>query len=121
MISIIINIIAIIFIGFIVYWFWLSKNPAQKIYAQGIVEIKVKDGIYAPALILVQHGKPMTLRFIREDATPCAEVVIFGQLKLSKTLPLHMPTDIIVAPTTPIGEYEFTCQMGMYRGKLVIT
>ena len=68
----------------------------------------------------MQVDLPITLRFIREDASPCAESVIFDSLKISKHLPLNEPTDLIIMVNTP-GEHEFTCQMGMYRGKLIVT
>lgn len=117
MITTIANIIGLCLIALIVWWFWLSKLNSF-IKADDFIEIKVKDGVYQPAYIQVKANHPVTLRFIREDASPCAEVVVFDALNISEQLPLHIPKDIVLT-LKDIGEYEFTCQMGMYRGKII--
>jgi plastocyanin domain-containing protein len=58
------------------------------------------------------------LRFLRKDASPCAEKVLFDDLGISADLPVDDTRDVVVAPDQA-GEYEFTCQMRMYRGSLV--
>lgn len=116
--TLLINIIGILIIGFIIWWFWFSQPRAVKTENNNLIEIKVKDGVYQPAIIQVNINRPLTLRFIREDATPCAEVVVFPDLNMTKTLPLNTPIDIPLTLQKP-GEYAFTCQMGMYRGKLI--
>ena len=47
---------------------------------------------------------------------PCAEKVLFDDLGVSAELPLGK--SVTVTPDKP-GEYEFTCQMRMYRGTLM--
>ncbi|MBI2792940.1 MAG: cupredoxin domain-containing protein [Gammaproteobacteria bacterium] len=118
MITTIVNIAGLLLIGLIVWWFWFSKlNTITKV--EDFVEIKVKDGVYQPAFIQVKANHPVTLRFIREDATPCAEVVVFSSLNISEILTLNKPKDIVLTFKN-LGEYEFTCQMGMYKGKIVV-
>lgn len=121
--SIIINVIGIGLIFLVIWWFWLYKPNLYAVKAEGskaanIIEILVKDGVYTPAYIQVGLNQPITLRFTREDASPCAEIVNFNSLNISRQLPLDNPIDININLTNP-GEYEFTCQMGMYRGKLI--
>ena len=117
MITSIVNISGLCLILLIVWWFWLSKlSTVTK--ADDFIEIKVKDGVYQPAYVQVKINHPVTLRFIREDASPCAEVVIFSSLNINEQLPLHKPKDIVLTLKNG-GEYEFTCQMGMYRGKII--
>jgi len=77
------------------------------------------DGVYTPARIEVPAGQPVTLRFTRQDPSPCAEKVIFGDLGLSRDLPVGRPQELTFTPVKP-GEFEFTCAMGMYRGRLVV-
>lgn len=103
----------------IIWWFWLSKLSILT-KAEDFIEIKVKDGVYQPAYIQVKTNLLVTLRFIREDPSPCAEVVVFNSLNISEQLPLHKPKDIVLTLKN-VGVYEFTCQMGMYRGKLIVT
>lgn len=119
----IINVVGIGLILFVVWWFWLSKVSIYTVKAEGtkadnIIEILIKDGVYTPAYIELGVNQLVTLRFIRKDATPCAEIVSFNSLNISRQIPLDKPMDIDMTLTQP-GEYEFTCQMGMYRGKVI--
>lgn len=114
-----VNLIGIIIIAAVIWWFWFSKPKLQIKKAENIVTIKVANGVYSPADIQLSVNQSIVLRFIREDATPCAAVVIFAALNISEQLPLHEAVDIPLIIKKP-GEYEFTCQMGMYRGKLIV-
>jgi len=113
------NVAGLVLIVLIVWWFWLAK-PKSLRATSGVIEITVADGVYAPARIEVPAGKPVTLRFVRKDPSPCAEKVLFDDLGISRDLPLNEPIDVVLTPAAP-GEYEFTCQMRMYRGQLVVT
>ncbi|ANQ22381.1 plastocyanin [Vibrio natriegens] len=115
---IIINLLGLLLIGLIVWWFWLYK--AKEVTAdEGVISIKVENGTYEPSRIRIQAGKPTTLRFLRKDASPCAATVVFADFDISEELPLNKNKDVYLPPGSP-GEYSFTCQMQMYRGTLVI-
>lgn len=109
------GILAIILI---VWWFWLSTPRAVHRNAQHPIAILVKDGVYQPALLEVPAGQAVTLRFTRQDATPCAEKVVFSALDIVADLPLGQAQTVML-PALKAGSYEFTCQMGMYRGRLI--
>lgn len=113
----IVNLAGILTIIVIVWWFWLSVPKARKIKGK-IVEILVENGTYAPPRIEVEAGTPVTLRFLRKDASPCAEKVVFEQLGISADLPIGTPTDITIELPEP-GEFDFACQMQMYKGSIV--
>jgi plastocyanin domain-containing protein len=104
----------------IVWWFWLSRPKAVHIEARQAIDIQVKDGVYQPAALEIPAGQALTLRFTRHDATPCAEKIVFDGLGISAELPLGKPQIVPLPPLEP-GQYEFTCQMGMYRGRLIAT
>lgn len=114
----IVNAAGLVLMGLIVWWFWLVRPRASRAAGAGPLEIVVDNGVYEPARIEVAAGKPVTLRFVRRDASPCAEKVLFDDLNVVADLPLGRPVDVTVTPAKP-GEYEFTCQMRMYRGRLV--
>jgi len=112
-------IIALVLIVFIAWWFWLYQPKQQGVDASGMIDIMVDHGVYTPAMIKVKAGEEITLRFTRKTATPCAAVVVFADLNISHELPLNQAYDIHLPPLDA-GEYDFTCEMGMYRGRLVV-
>ena len=112
------NIVGLVCIGLIVWWFWLSKPKAQRA-ASGVIDILVDGGVYTPARIEVVAGQPVILRFLRKDPSPCAEKVLFDDLGIAADLPIGQPVELTITPRKA-GEYAFTCQMQMYRGTLVV-
>jgi len=117
--SVLVNLAGLVVIGLIVWWFWLSSPRARTVAAGAPIDILVDDGVYTPGVIEAKAGEPIELRFLRKDASPCAEQVIFEDLDISAELPVGRQKTVTVTPPAP-GEYAFTCQMKMYRGKLVV-
>lgn len=117
--SLLVNLAGLVVIGLIVWWFWLSSPRARTVAAGAPIDILVDDGVYTPGVIEAKAGEPIELRFLRKDASPCAEQVIFEDLDISAELPVDRQKTVTVTPPAP-GEYAFTCQMKMYRGKLVV-
>jgi len=115
-----INLLGLVLIGAIVWWFWLYKPREQASTEGGAVTIVVDNGVYQPAHIRLPANQPATLRFIRKDASPCAATVVFADLDISEELPLNKLKEVVLPPQ-PAGHYAFTCQMQMYRGELTMT
>ena len=113
-----INLIGVLLIFLIVWWFWLYK-PEKVLLNDSNLIITVENGIYSPAHIEVEKNKPIVLTFLRKDASPCAELVLFPELDISATLPLNKPIEIKL-PQLEEGDYAFHCQMQMYKGKLTV-
>jgi plastocyanin domain-containing protein len=114
----IINLIGLLLIGFIVWWFWIKK-PASLKASSDVVEVIVENGVYTPSRIEVKLGQVVKLSFLRKDPSPCAEKVIFDELNLSFDLPMNKPVAVDFKPEQA-GEYSFTCQMKMYVGSLSV-
>jgi plastocyanin domain-containing protein len=85
-------------------------------YKEAMVLVK---GGYTPDVIVVQHGKPVRLNFRREETAVCSEKVIFADFGKSALLPEGETVPVEFLPERP-GEYEFSCEMGMLRGKLIV-
>lgn len=119
MIAIFTNITGLVIIALIAWWFMIKKPLSQKVVHNSI-DIQVHDGIYDPAIIEAKAGEKISLNFFRTDKTPCSEIVMFEKLGISDKLPIEKKHTIVISSAAP-GEYEFTCQMGMYRGKLIVT
>ena len=85
-------------------------------YQEAMVLVK---GGYTPDIIVVQHGKPVRLNFRRDETAACSERVVLADFGKSASLPEGEVVAVEFLPERP-GEYEFTCQMGMLRGKLIV-
>lgn len=107
----------------IVWFFWLKKATGTRaaLTSGGYQEatILVKGGVYTPDTVVVDHGKPVRLTFRREEASACSETVVFGDFGKSAQLPQGELVPVELMPDEP-GRFGFTCQMGMYRGTLVV-
>lgn len=111
----IVNLAGLALIALIVWWFWWPRQGE----AVAATEILVEDGVYTPSRIAIEAGQPTTLVFLRRDPTACAEQVVFPDLNVAQHLVVdrRIPVEL---PALEPGEYEFTCQMAMYRGQLVV-
>lgn len=114
----IINILGLLLIGLIVWWFWLYK-PREVTVSEGTITVMVEDGTYQPSRIKLAAGQPATIRFMRKDASPCAGTILFSDFDISEELPLNQFKSIVL-PAMEKGEYAFSCQMQMYRGTLLV-
>ena len=109
-------------IALIVWFFWMVKRPGVKAglsssgYQEAMVLVK---GGYTPVVIVVQRGKPVRLNFVRAESASCSEMVLFPDFNKSANLPEGDTVQIELMPDRT-GEFEFQCQMGMLRGKLIV-
>ncbi|TNE78156.1 MAG: cupredoxin domain-containing protein [Gammaproteobacteria bacterium] len=111
-----VNIAGLLLIALIIWWFWLYR-PGEIDAETGDTIILVENGVYLPAHIKLRANTPTALYFQRKDPSPCAETVQFPVLDISETLPLNK-TKAVQLPALAPGEYDFHCQMQMYRGQL---
>ena len=108
--------------AFVVWYFFFGKRTAQTaaLNDSGIQEVAITvKGGYSPESIEVQQGKPVRLKFYRDETSSCSEELIFSEFKLRRDLPSFETTVIDIVPTNK-GTFEFTCGMNMLRGKLVV-
>ncbi len=120
--QIIVTLAGIGLIAWIVWYFWLYKveGIAAQTSATGVQEIDVTvKGGYQPSIILAKTGQRLRLNFTRREASLCGEEVVLPDFGKRAHLPENQSVALEVTPEKP-GEYEFTCGMNMYRGKLVV-
>jgi plastocyanin domain-containing protein len=119
---ILVNLIGLGLISFIVWFFWLvrTKGVRAAVTSAGYQEqmILVKGG-YTPDVIVVERGKPVRLNFVRQESASCSEMVMLPAFNKSANLPEGQTVAVEFLPKEP-GEYEFQCQMGMLRGKIIV-
>lgn len=100
-----------------VYWFFLMKKE-QKINVSGSVDITVNGG-YSPEIITIHKGEKTQLSFLRTDPSTCLEEVVIADFKVRKYLPLNQKVLIEITPDKT-GEFNFTCGMNMFHGKIIV-
>lgn len=119
---VIVVVVGLALIAFIVWFFWLVKAKGVRAAAAsgGYQEqmVLVKGG-YTPDVIVVEAGKPVRLNFVRQESASCSEMVLLPAFGKSAKLPEGQAVAIEFLPKER-GEFEFACQMGMFRGKVVV-
>ena len=83
-----------------------------------VVEIRTNGG-YAPNEITVDAGRPVTLRFQREDDGACDATVVVETLGIRADLKPHGTTDVTFTPRAA-GRLLFHCGMGCLRGTITV-
>ena len=118
----IVTLLGLALIAFIVWFFWLkkSKGTAASVGSSGVQEamILVKGG-YTPDVIVVKAGRPVRLNFRREETASCSEMLLLPAFGKSVKFPTGENVAVEFTPDKP-GEYPFSCQMGMFRGRLIV-
>jgi len=115
-------ILIIVVIGLYLLWFWYTKTQegmaAKSEGGVQVFNILVK-GVYSPSILKVKVGQPVKINFRREESTDCSRFVSFSDLKIRKELPEGQTVAIEFTPNKT-GEIVFTCDMGMYQGKVIV-
>ncbi len=120
--KIVVTLAGLAAMAFIVWFFWLVKKPGVRAaptsggYQEAMVLVK---GGYTPDVIVVEKGKPVRLNFVRAESASCSEMVLFPDFSKSAKLPEGETVPVEFMPDRA-GEFEFQCQMGMFRGKLIV-
>ncbi|MCR4326499.1 MAG: cupredoxin domain-containing protein [Candidatus Roizmanbacteria bacterium] len=102
-------------IGF-TYWFFLMKKEEDMVVAGDSIDITV-DGGYHPSVISITKGKTTKIHITRKDPSPCLEEVVLADFKIRQYLPLHKTVTIELTPQH-VGEFQFSCGMHMFHGKV---
>jgi plastocyanin domain-containing protein len=120
--KIVVTLAGVVLALFVAWFFWMKRTRGKKaaLISSGYQEaMVVVRGGYTPDVIVVEHGKPVRLSFRRDETASCSEMVLFPDFNKSASLPEGEVVPIEFLPEKP-GEYEFHCQMGMLRGKLIV-
>ena len=109
-------------IGFIAWFFWFKRSAGVRAVtvSDGYQEqmILVKGG-YTPDTVRVVAGQPVRLQFRREETAACSEQVVLPYFGKTAALPAGQVVPVEFLPQQP-GQFEFTCQMGMLRGRILV-
>ncbi|MHB8492091.1 MAG: cupredoxin domain-containing protein [Solirubrobacteraceae bacterium] len=120
--QIIVTIAGLVGIAAVAWFFWVPRRAGVKavLSSAGVQEATiVVKGAYDPDVIEVEHGMPVRLSFLRQETAACSEEVVFADFHRRAELPEGQLVQIEFTPEHA-GEYEFTCGMGMLRGKVLV-
>ena len=120
--KIIVTLSGLAAIGLIAWFFWFGQKKGVRaaVSSGGYQEVMVLvKGGYTPDVIIVEKGKPVRLNFVRAESASCSEMVLFPDFNKSAKLPEGETVRVELMPDK-VGEFEFQCQMGMLRGKLIV-
>ena len=109
-------------IAWVNWYFFLSGRASVSAAAGagGVQEVTIRvEGGYDPARVTAKRGAPLRLVFDRRETSGCSEEVVFPAFGVRRYLPAHERTTIELTPGEA-GSFDFTCGMGMLRGKLIV-
>lgn len=101
----------------LIFWFFFARKESAVAAGNNIV-ITV-DGGYSPSTIQIKKNQKVTLHFFRKDPSSCLEEVVLPDFGKKVFLPLNQTIDIELQPEKT-GEYEISCGMNMFHGKLIV-
>ena len=87
-------------------------------YSEGWAWVRVR-GAFLPDQIEARPGERLRLVFRREETAPCSERVVVPSLGKSVMLPPFEDVAVDLGPIPP-GEHEFSCGLGVLRGRIVV-
>jgi len=103
------------------YFFVAGRTPVAAAEGAGgvqQVEIRVRGG-FDPSTVRVRRGERVRLVFHRDDPAAGADEVVVPEFGVRRFLPPGEATAVEFTPAEA-GSYEFTCGMGLLRGRLVV-
>lgn len=112
----------LLLVAFIVWFFWLKRAKGVRAaetsggYQEAMILVK---GGYTPDTVIVNRGKPVRLKFRREETASCSDRVVFEHFNKSAELPTGELVAVELMPKEA-GEFAFACPMGMFRGRLIV-
>jgi plastocyanin domain-containing protein len=89
-------------------------NPVQK------VRITVGQRGYNPSNFRLKKAVPAQLTFKRITDQSCGTEIVIPAYNIRKDLPLNQPVTVNFTPRKS-GSFSFTCGMGMFKGKVIIS
>lgn len=74
---------------------------------------------YQPASLKLKRGVPARITFVRRIEETCGKEIAIPNYNIRRALPLNQAVVVEFTPEKT-GDFNFTCGMGMLRGKVVV-
>jgi sulfite exporter TauE/SafE len=107
--------------GSVVFTKFETQNNAVSTGNDDFQEVRMTQGGggYSPSVLTVKLGKPVKWIINSTTSYSCASYIVMPKFGVSQ--PLKAGENIITFTPTEAGEIPFSCSMGMYRGKFIVT
>ncbi len=98
-----------------------AQNETVTTSTDGVQEVRMTQNAsgYSPNVLRVQKGRPVKWIINSTSSFTCASSIVMPQYGISKTL--AKGENIITFTPTKTGDIPFSCSMGMFRGKFIVT
>lgn len=91
----------------------------QKQNLTSTAKIKIENSQYFPSVIKIAENSPSKIIVFRNEDSSCSNQIVFPQIGVRKDLKPFEET-VVELPPLKSGTYQFTCQMGMMSGTLIV-
>jgi plastocyanin domain-containing protein len=117
--DVVVVILGVALIAWELWYFLVPPRMETAVPRGGVQEISVlvKQG-FEPDVIPVEAGRPVRLRFYRDETAASSGDVVFDTLGLRSPLPPFETTTVEFTPLQP-GDYPFRCEAGPFTGRVV--
>lgn len=105
-----------------VNWYFLvsGRETVRANLSSGVQEVRIRvDGGFVPSVIRVGKGRPVRLIFDRSGTAGSSDEVVLPAFGIRRFLPPAEETSIEFTPVNS-GTHEFSCAMGMLRGRIEV-
>ncbi|TSC85077.1 MAG: hypothetical protein G01um101413_461 [Parcubacteria group bacterium Gr01-1014_13] len=98
-----------------------ADTKAVAVVEQNAQEVRMMQGRtgYSPNIFTIKKGQPVKWIITSETSLHCTAYLVVPKYGISKSL--RAGENIITFTPTQVGEIPFSCSMGMYRGKFIVT
>ncbi|HSR89255.1 MAG TPA: sulfite exporter TauE/SafE family protein [Candidatus Udaeobacter sp.] len=99
----------------------VDKQAAVVVADQNAQEVRMTQGRtgYSPNILTIKKDQPVKWIINSETSLSCAAYLVVPKYGISKSL--RSGENIINFTPNETGEIPFSCSMGMYRGKFIVT
>ncbi len=103
------------------FTFFNTSSSMNANIENGVQVLRMKQSFngYSPNSFTINKGVPVKLIVTSEDSNSCASVLLIPKLNINKTL--KPGENIIEFTPKEVGEIRFSCIMGMFTGRFVVT
>ncbi len=96
-----------------------SNRTKRSASAVQSVTVKLNSNGYQPNSLSLRRGIAARVTFVRQVEGACGTEIVLPEYNIRRELPLNSPVTIEFTPEKT-GAFNFTCGMGMLRGKIVV-